>query len=218
MRFSARIARFAFLVATLAVSACQPDIGDACEITPDCGETSDRICDPTQPGGYCTVFNCEPGTCPEESICIAFGAVVSTAEGCTDPNGSSRFRRTFCMKTCESESDCRGSYDCESLNVPGNAWGAIVAERKGLNRKVCVAPMSGDALQSPNVGVCTGTDAGFDVPPIPMDAGTDGSMTGDAGGAGAGGGGAGGAGGVGGGAGGIAGSAGNGGGGGSVGR
>ena len=55
------------------VLGCSPKIGDECATALDCSALGDRLCDTTQPGGYCTIFNCEPDTCPEEAACVAFG-------------------------------------------------------------------------------------------------------------------------------------------------
>src|SRR5258705_13828561 len=75
---SAPPAKFGFLerwawagaiAASLAVG-CSPKIGDKCSVSTDCSVQGDRLCDPTQPGGYCTVFNCEPDRCPDESVCV----------------------------------------------------------------------------------------------------------------------------------------------------
>ena len=95
--------------------ACQPKIGDDCQTSVDCSQGEERLCDITQPGGYCTIFNCEPDNCPEESACIAFGAKLSTVPGCADGNDLSRLERTFCMVTCGSDKDCRGGYVCADL-------------------------------------------------------------------------------------------------------
>ena len=82
------------LLSALSV-ACGHKIGDECQTSVDCSQGGERLCDITQPGGYCTVFNCEPDTCPEESACIAFGASLSTAPACRDPNQLSRIERAL---------------------------------------------------------------------------------------------------------------------------
>ncbi|HMR78024.1 MAG TPA: hypothetical protein PKD61_23100, partial [Polyangiaceae bacterium] len=51
---------------------CKPEIGDECSVSTDCSNAGERLCDTTLPGGYCTIFNCEPGTCPDEAGCVAF--------------------------------------------------------------------------------------------------------------------------------------------------
>lgn len=100
---------FAFAVA-LAVPlfvGCKPEIGDSCKLSTDCSITGDRLCDTSQPDGYCTVFNCDPGTCPDEAMCVEF-----------HPN-SERFARRFCVRGCEAPSDCRPGYACAVLSNAG---------------------------------------------------------------------------------------------------
>lgn len=172
----------AVLLAALGAVGCKPEIGDDCQVSTDCSNIGDRLCDTTQPGGYCTIFNCEPGTCPEEAICIAFKTDIS--QSCPDPQGGVRYQRTFCMRSCEEEDDCRGGYDCIDMNNPNNPWGADVIESGNVDGRVCVVPHqgtttgAGDAGMSAPPGVCTGTDAGFDVTFWEPDAG---STTTDAG-------------------------------------
>jgi hypothetical protein len=149
-------------LSALAALGCKPEIGDACQVSTDCSNVGDRLCDTTQPGGYCTIFNCEPGTCPEEAICIAFK--TSASDACRDPQGGTRLERTFCMRRCDENGDCRGGYDCQDLGS-ANPWNARVAEHGTRNGKVCIAPHTGGFTPAPDhqTGVCTGTDAGFDV-------------------------------------------------------
>ncbi|HYO96776.1 MAG TPA: hypothetical protein VER33_19825 [Polyangiaceae bacterium] len=131
--------RWAALVACLSFIACQPQIGDECSTSVDCSASGERLCDITQPGGYCTVPHCEPGTCPDDSVCIAFGAQVSPAAGCADATGLSRFQRSFCMASCDSSKDCRPGYECSDVGVQGNAWSAVVIDARDSG-KVCVVP------------------------------------------------------------------------------
>jgi hypothetical protein len=93
-------------------SGCAPKIGDKCTVSTDCSVSGDRLCDSTQPGGYCTVFNCEPNACPDDSLCVAFNEPT-----CSSPAQSVRFERTFCMATCESDGDCRAGYKCLDVSV-----------------------------------------------------------------------------------------------------
>jgi hypothetical protein len=169
----------------LALAGCQPEIGDDCDLSTDCSAAGDRLCDTTQPGGYCTIFNCEPGSCPEEAVCIGFKRAPSTAAECS--LSGTRLMRTFCLRRCDDDSDCRSGYACIDMGK-ANPIGAFVAEY-GANGKVCAVPVS--ALELPDdysTEVCTGTDAGFDVPDVP-DGGAGGAGgEGGAGGAGGGGG------------------------------
>lgn len=83
----------AVLGATLALLACGREIGDDCATNVDCG--SGRICDLSQPGGYCTISPCRPETCPAEAICVVFTVDDS-----------------YCMRTCATRDECREGYEC----------------------------------------------------------------------------------------------------------
>lgn len=144
-----RVILLSCLVLPTQAAGCKPKIGDDCTQSLDCSSSGDRLCDPTQPGGYCTIFNCEPGSCPKEAVCIGFGSVISSApsesEGpengwaCGDSQSSARLMRTFCMRECDSDKDCRDQYQCLDLVAPGNAYGAVLVEKKGRGR-VCATP------------------------------------------------------------------------------
>lgn len=72
-------------------------IGSACESAADCLDPgAECLSDPTVfPGGYCTIRNCTPGSCPPGSGC----------QGDTD---------FICLKYCEDDFDCRNGegYKC----------------------------------------------------------------------------------------------------------
>lgn len=157
-RFTAAQRGFCLLAAALGL-ACQPQIGDECQTSVDCSQGGERLCDITQPGGYCTVFGCEPESCPEESACLAFGTQVSSLAECTDTNGLSRFTRSFCLASCESNDDCRGGYVCADVREP--PWNALLVDRRGSGR-VCVVPPSTEAEIEPGrpAELCTGPRAG----------------------------------------------------------
>lgn len=165
-------------LAALALAAgCAPKIGDKCTVSTDCSATGDRLCDITEPGGYCTVFNCEPDSCPDDAACINFGATLSNlmepADGgsstqivpaCTASQGNSPYQRSFCMASCEGDGDCRGGYQCiEPADV-----GGVKVDRNRSN-KVCAVPRSGPPPTLDDAGpsdqVClgasgSGADAG----------------------------------------------------------
>jgi hypothetical protein len=169
----------ALALAAPALVACQPNIGDDCTNHAECAYSGSRICEPNLPGGYCTIFNCEPGSCPDEAVCVAYNSVPSPRPECADPSDR-RLQRTFCMKACSSRSDCRtdDGYDCVDLSDPKqNPWDAVVVERGSYSRKICTVPLSGDFSpvtgETSAAGVCspsTQTDASFPTPP-PLDAG-----------------------------------------------
>jgi hypothetical protein len=165
------------------LGACQPEIGDHCNVSTDCGYGS-RVCDVTQPSGYCTIYNCEPGACPSESICIGFRVFPSMARGCEDPQGSTRLARSFCMRRCTAGSDCRGGYACLDINTTDNPWSATVLEEGKQDGRVCIVPYAGPALASDaDTQICWGSDGGFDALPsapppdaeAPVDAASEGS-------------------------------------------
>jgi len=162
---------------------CRAKIGDDCNMPADCSQTGDRLCDTTQPDGYCTIFNCDAGSCPDEAVCIGFSSVLSSVAGdeeettwaCADPQSGSRFQRNFCMRSCDSSSDCRSGYRCLDLAASGNPFGAVLVETsRRKNGKVCAVPMTNtdravDADAIP--GICEGNAAdapggasGFEVP------------------------------------------------------
>lgn len=148
-----------FLLATLI--GCQPRIGDQCETSLNCSQSGDRICDRTQPGGYCTMFNCAPPDtkCPDDSVCVAFGAAISDLPECSKASQPSRFERTFCMAPCDKDSDCRSGYSCVDLSSnPNNT----VQVDPGKSSKVClvadaapsVAGTGGSPFAEPSTDVC----------------------------------------------------------------
>jgi len=149
------------LAAGSAALGCTPKIGDDCAVSTNCSTTGDRLCDVTQPGGYCTKFNCEPGSCPEDSVCVNFGTTLSPIQGCSPSQANSPYKRSFCMATCGSDSDCRGGYRCLAP-VPGpvtdGTFNAVLAEHSS-GSKVCAVPPRAEPTGTSNE-VCIGSDAG----------------------------------------------------------
>lgn len=93
------------LFALVALTGCEPSIGDECSGGTDC--PAEAICDNTIEGGYCTVPDCELGGCPESSVCVIFDRDT-----------------TFCMATCESDADCREGLTCrKDNNFEGEPFG-----------------------------------------------------------------------------------------------
>ena len=116
----------------LVTAACGEEIGDECSLSSDCSPQGDRICDVTSPGGYCTILGCDFDSCPEESVCVRFFSVAGSERTC-EPRAediSEDFctadelcalsgtcvprtaESRFCMRTCESDGDCRDGYEC----------------------------------------------------------------------------------------------------------
>jgi hypothetical protein len=178
--------------------ACQPDIGDSCTNNSECSLTNDRLCDPTSPNGYCTIFNCQPGKCPDEAACVGFYTKLSNE--CTNVVTDQRFERSFCMKKCSTSDDCRVSdgYDCLSPSGDAHAVNAVVLEYGDLaGTKVCMVRIQTKGTSSQNQStsppaICSapdaapspsapeaGSDAGAEAAPPKHDAG-DGSADGRA--------------------------------------
>jgi hypothetical protein len=145
--------------------ACSPQIGKKCSISTDCSQLGDRLCDTTQPGGYCTVFNCEPDSCPN-AICVAFDPTLDPACGSSVIGRPPRFERTFCLAQCSTTSDCRDQYQCIDLQDPANQALRrarvvdVSAGDGGLGFKVCMAATCADGLKD---GVETDVDCGGNV-------------------------------------------------------
>jgi hypothetical protein len=161
----------------LGLLGCSPEIGDECNTSIDCSPANDRICDVTQPGGYCTIYNCEDttedeadaaqGACPEEAACVVFGTKGSAT--CEAADGNAPYQRTFCMFRCENITDCRTDegYQCLDLSDP-TKWAAVVIDRRPADEqkrdgkiKVCSLPYDGHPVSPesrPN-DVCSRTSS-----------------------------------------------------------
>lgn len=129
--FSALFAALFTLALGLAATGCAPDIGDSCETSVNCDVNGTRICDLAQPGGYCTVEYCESNTCPAGSVCVEF-----------EPNPA-RLARTWCMASCETDSDCRNDegYGCRAATELGTPDAPIarVVDEGQAGARFCTA-------------------------------------------------------------------------------
>jgi uncharacterized membrane protein YgcG len=143
---------------------CKPKIGDKCTVSTDCSQLGDRLCDTTQPDGYCTVFNCEPDTCPTDGdgVCVAFFPQLDPACGMSSSGSWPRFERTFCMRGCEDDSDCRADYVCAA---PSDRNAQIV-DTVPAAQKVCI-PAAGLPLPQSTArpAICDPGPADASVPP-----------------------------------------------------
>lgn len=172
------------LAALSALSGCTPKIGDDCATSLDCSQQGDRLCDITQPSGYCTIYNCEPDSCPpDEGVCIAFANELDPACGPLDDSQWSRFERTFCMAACEEDDDCREGYECIA---PAYRHARIV-DLEPIEPKVCIVKMA-VSVTAPvtQPGVCDSStaDASTWTPYTPGAGGTGGAGGAGVGGAG----------------------------------
>jgi hypothetical protein len=74
------------LLVGLLAPACSKKIGDSCSTNIDCQQDGTRICDLSQPGGYCTLDGCDDSSCPSDSICVRFFDQKYPTGPCPDPN------------------------------------------------------------------------------------------------------------------------------------
>ena len=155
------------------LAGCQSEIGDRCTLSTDCSLRGDRLCDTSQPGGYCTVFECRGNRCPDKAACVLFGANVP---GCVyDDRSGSRIGRTFCMAACESNADCRSGYVCADPKAA--PWRALILDDV-QEQHVCIVDRSASTPVVPPdaaAPICatTGPDASlFDAGPA-EEAGVD---------------------------------------------
>jgi hypothetical protein len=155
---------------------CEPDIGDECSTSIDCSTYGDRLCDTTQPGGYCTIFNCEPDTCPDEATCVAFYLEEDPSCGPVDDGLSSRFARSFCLYTCEEGDDCRDGYECIR---PVDRLALVIDQETDTDNpqetRVCMAPGSVAPMPPDAPGRCTPSEEETPLVPWTPDAGVGGA-------------------------------------------
>ena len=113
-----------FLAALSVLGACAPQLGDGCTTDTDCSATGTRFCDRSQPGGYCTILNCEPKACGSEGVCVRFKPEQA------------RVSSSWCMEKCSSTGDCnRDAYVCRSAEELGKVTeGAGTSEVSVLTR------------------------------------------------------------------------------------
>lgn len=119
------------LLALAASVGCGKEIGDSCIVSTDCDPNGLRQCDASQKDGYCTIMGCDYNTCPSEGVCVRFFSGEFENETCTSDNDCSldelcdlqghcvprSAEVRFCMRKCDSNSDCRDGYECRTLDL-----------------------------------------------------------------------------------------------------
>ncbi|MBN2693797.1 hypothetical protein JXR93_03960 [bacterium] len=81
--------------------SCSGETGDSCSSDGDCDTT--LVCEESYPGGYCIAYDCDytdSSACSEEAQCTYFNEI----------------NRSFCLKKCNSNSDCRSDYSCQGIS------------------------------------------------------------------------------------------------------
>jgi hypothetical protein len=132
------------LAAGLMLGGCTPHIGDHCALNTDCSIDGTRVCDNSQPNGYCTSFNCVANSCLDHAVCVMVNASVP---GCpyNDYQSPSRTHTTLCLAHCNQDSDCRtgDGYVCRDPQEP--PYNAKILDNNPTSNKVCVAQSNSDA-------------------------------------------------------------------------
>ena len=130
---------FRWMVIGGLVAGCKSEIGDQCVLSTDCSTRGDRLCDTSQPGGYCTQFNCSTNSCPDNALCVLFNSNVPGC-GYDDRAGKygSRIARAFCVASCDTNEDCRGGYACVDPKLP--PWNGLVQDTNQVKRSCMVLP------------------------------------------------------------------------------
>jgi hypothetical protein len=132
--------------------ACGKDIGAECKTAWDCSQDNSRICDLSQPGGYCTMDGCDEKSCPSESVCIRFFPRRFPSASCADSAGCSAdeiclpegicvprsSERRYCAFECGNNGDCRGGYECRQAGTEGSI--ALVVDPDPNNPPKFCAP------------------------------------------------------------------------------
>jgi len=140
------------LVLSTTLTACRPKIGDACATSTDCSVQGDRLCDTTQLGGYCTIFTCEPTKCPDDSACAAFNG-PDLSNLCSSLSLQTRLERTFCLRTCESSSDCRPGYICADRTALRDNYRGEILDGTPATR-ICLVAVSLQTEASASGAAC----------------------------------------------------------------
>ena len=133
--------RIAWLAA-LAIACNYDPYPNKSQVSTDCSIRGDRLCDTSQPGGYCTQLNCRGNGCADEATCVLFNSAMPGC-GYDDRSGpfGSRVARSFCMAQCESNGDCRDGYVCaDPRTFP---WNAVILDDNQSKRTCLAVPLEG---------------------------------------------------------------------------
>ena len=155
------------LLVGLLLPACGHNVGDSCSTNIDCTQDGSRICDLSQPGGYCTLDGCDDSSCPSESVCVRFFDQKFPTGTCSSPPGTigecradelcvvcgpsssqpeplsccvpSTSERRFCALKCGSSGDCRGGYVCRTSATDGSL--ALTSDPNSITTAKFCAPV-----------------------------------------------------------------------------
>lgn len=72
---------------------------------------------------------------------MGYRTTLADTPECASPFERRRLERSFCMRSCSSDADCRGGYSCIDVSEQ-NPWGATLLENGDKSGKVCALPYS----------------------------------------------------------------------------
>ena len=164
------------------LTGCTPKIGDSCALSTDCASDGTRVCDTSEPGGFCTVINCTGNAlgsqCPDNALCVNF---LPNEPGCPrQVRSPAATAVSECRDTCGSDSDCRTDYYCRDPRLP--PWSAQILDPEQVVT-ICLPLLVfvDGGTSSVNYGydgsldavppVCQSTGPSFDAGFPPLDAG-----------------------------------------------
>jgi len=141
---------------------CSKGIGDECDSALDCSVSASRLCDRSQPHGYCTLSGCRSGSCPDDAVCVTFWQNTDRSD--LDRN---RLSINYCMRKCEERSDCRDDegYSCFS--------GSEFGQARDSNGEVIASGNEATVQEDPNQRFCAVVTPTSLKPAPPGDTGTD---------------------------------------------
>jgi hypothetical protein len=137
------------------LSGCTRGIGDGCETALNCSASASRLCDRTQPGGYCTLAGCQEGSCPDEAVCVTFWRNTDRSE--VDRN---RLSVNYCMRKCDDRSDCRDDDGYVCVNGDQFGFGKEATVEGHPTQKFCAAESPSTAPRTEPPPVMSEADAG----------------------------------------------------------
>jgi hypothetical protein len=176
---------FMRLVLLLALASlafgCGYQVGASCIVDTDCSADGTRVCDQTEPDGYCTILGCDYNTCPDSSECVRFYTGSFANEPCdykTEDAGSASSNTCsydelcsianqcvprsaevrYCMATCHSKGDCRDGYECRFFDSQNSQSPFQLGSMQEDGGEVVLAPGLKD--DSTTTGFCAPTRVG----------------------------------------------------------
>ncbi|HEY3355732.1 MAG TPA: hypothetical protein VGQ83_20945 [Polyangia bacterium] len=119
----------------LAASAwgCSKKIGDDCTYNTDCNPQGGRVCDVSQPSGYCTIEGCDVfnNKCPDEATCIRFFPTLDMTRPCAPEHEIACSDRTPGCDPAQDPACCHCAADEECITE-----GFCI--RRELERRTCM--------------------------------------------------------------------------------